>query len=88
MKFTMVALAASLCAVSVAMPATAQNKAPPGCTSCEALCSACVKSGRQRADKLSSCRASCRAWAARTGKRVVYVKNSLAHCGPANYPQC
>jgi hypothetical protein len=88
MKFLVIGIATLTCIAFANVPASAQSKAPQGCISCEALCSACVKSGRQFADKLSSCQASCRSWAARTGRAVVYVKNSLSNCGPSNYPQC
>ena len=69
------AVAAHLLAVA---PASAGG-APAGCFTCESLCRACEKAGRQNA--AGTCAPGCRGWALKAGVKQIYVRRDLSVCG-------
>jgi len=77
-RFVVAGLFAAAAHLLAVAPASAGG-APAGCFTCESLCAACEKAGRQNAS--GRCAPSCRGWAERAGVRQIYVRRDLSVCG-------
>ena len=73
-----VLLIAMMLTFSFGTQASAQ-KAPAGCITCESLCRACEKAGRQNAS--GKCAPSCRSYPALAGVNSIYFRRDLSSCG-------
>ncbi len=71
--------AAHLATVAPASAASMSVRAPAGCFTCQSLCSACEKAGKQVAS--GRCAPSCAAWAQRAGVKQIFVRKDLSVCG-------